>query len=48
MGLVDVVTIPVAAATTAPPTSGWVEFGQSVHGELQAYRTLFETLRCME
>jgi len=36
MASVDVVTIPVAAATTAPPTSGWAEFGLSVHGELQA------------
>jgi hypothetical protein len=34
--LVDVVKIPVAAAITVPPTSGWAEFGQSVHRELQA------------
>lgn len=41
MASVSVVTIPVAAATTVPPTSGWAEFGQSVHEELQAYRKLF-------
>ena len=42
------VTIPVAAATAVPPTSGWVEFGQSAHGELQAYRALFGMLWWME
>jgi hypothetical protein len=40
--LVHVVSIPVGVATTTQPTSGWVGFGQSVHGELRAYRTLFK------
>jgi len=37
MASVNVVSIPVGAATTVPPTSGWVGFGRSVHEELQAY-----------
>jgi hypothetical protein len=37
MALVDVVLIPVGAATTVPPTSGWAGFDRSVHEELQAY-----------
>jgi hypothetical protein len=44
-GLVHVVSIPVDVATTIPPTGGWVGFGQSVHGELRAYGTLFNMLQ---
>jgi hypothetical protein len=32
---------PVGAATTTPPTNDWEGFGQSMHGEPRAYRTLF-------
>jgi len=44
--MASVLSIPVAAATTVPPISGWVGFGRSVRGELQAYGTL--SLKCCD
>jgi len=46
--LVDVVSIPVASATTVPPTNGSAGFDRSARGELQACGMVFEKLWCME
>ena len=41
----SLVPIPVGVATTVLPTNGWVGFGQSEHGELPTYGTLFKILQ---
>jgi hypothetical protein len=48
MASVDAVLIPVASATTVPPTNGWAGFDLSARGGLQACEVLFAKLWYME